>query len=79
MTDTIRVRIALAIDSGGEWNANGWGGQKEPYEPAAMLSAQSLVGEDAALYWIEAELPIPREGGARGDEPLTATVQVRRA
>jgi hypothetical protein len=56
---TIRVRIAVAIDSGGEWNAHGWGGQDRPYEPDAMSLAKESVGADAVEYWLEAELPLP--------------------
>jgi hypothetical protein len=71
MKDTIRVRIAVAVDSGGEWNANGWGGLEQPYEPDAMSMARECVGSDAAQYWIEAELPIPRSR-VSGDAPLIA-------
>lgn len=59
MKPTIRIRIAVAIDSGGEWNANGWGGKAQPYERDAMSMARECVGADAVEYWIEAELPIP--------------------
>ena len=58
MTLTFKIRIAVAIDSGGEWTASGWGNLKE-WEPAAMETACSTVGSDAAQYWIEVELPVP--------------------
>jgi hypothetical protein len=64
---TIRVRIAVAIDSGGEWNANGWGGAGEPYSPDAMAMARECVGADAAVYWIEADLPVPPRASRDGD------------
>jgi hypothetical protein len=56
---TIRIRIAVAVDSGGEWNACGWGGRDQPYDPESMTMARRTVGSDAAQYWVEAEVPIP--------------------
>lgn len=56
---TVRVRIAVAMDEGGEWSASGWGGHDQPYAPEAMESSLQCVGGIAARYWIEVELPIP--------------------
>ncbi len=75
MIETIRVRIAVAIDSGGEWNANGWGGLDKPYAPDAMGMARQCVGDDAAHYWIEAELPIPKSGTHADPESVVGEVQ----
>ena len=66
MVDMIYVRIAVAVDPGGEWNANGWGGRDRPYDEEAMFMAVESVGTNAARYWIETELPIPG-AGASGD------------
>ena len=79
MGKTIRVRIAVAIDSGGEWNANGWGGAGEPYSPQAEAMAREAVGGDAAVHWIEADLPVPdargRARGLRGADGAGTTLE----
>jgi hypothetical protein len=66
MPHTIRVRIAVAVDPGGEWNANGWGGLDTPCDADAMRMALEQVGPGAAEYWIETEVvvPEPAPGGA---------------
>jgi hypothetical protein len=77
MTNTIRVRIAVAVDAGGEWNANGWGGRDRPFDPEAMSMARHSVGENAAQYWIEAELPVPGSRAPQG--PVTIDGEVSSA
>lgn len=62
----IRVRIAVAVDAGGEWNANGWGGADASYDEEAMSLACESVGTNAARYWIEAEVRVPDEANASG-------------
>ena len=57
---TVKVRIAVAVDPDGDWNASGW--LKPDGSPAAeeaMDIALGEVKESAARYWIEAELPLP--------------------
>ena len=56
---TVRVRIAVAVDPNGEWNASGWNSLTDKYDDVAMGIALEGVGEGEARYWIEAELPLP--------------------
>jgi hypothetical protein len=52
---TIKVRIALVINSEGEWSASGWDGM-EDFDEAEL----DLGGDHAeARYWIECEIPVP--------------------
>ena len=71
---TIRIRVAVAIDSGGEWNANGWGGRDQPCDPHAMTLAKQSVGADAVEYWIEAEIPLPDATTAHDGSVIDADV-----
>ncbi|HET6764830.1 MAG TPA: hypothetical protein VFH27_14190 [Longimicrobiaceae bacterium] len=64
----------MAIDEGGEWNANGWGSAHESDPAAAMRMASEGVGPAAARYWVDAELPISAE--AFPEALLTATVRI---
>jgi hypothetical protein len=53
---TVKVRIAVTVDSDGYWTACGW---KGVLDGDAMGTAIDSVGEYASRYWITAELPIP--------------------
>lgn len=55
----VRVKIAVAVDSTGEWNSSGWKADRPGYDEDAMGLAAEIVKDGAARYWIEAELPIP--------------------
>lgn len=56
----VKVRIAVAVDREGQWNAAGWSTKEgTPADWAAMDIAIDAVGE--AHYWITAELPVPGE------------------
>jgi hypothetical protein len=52
---TVRVRIALVVNSEGEWAANGWESMEEFDESELDLGDEHAQ----ALYWIEAEIPVP--------------------
>jgi len=59
MSKTVKVRIAVAVDSGGNWSSAGWGGEDEA---ELANSASSCLPGDAScerLFWLTAELPIP--------------------
>ena len=57
MSETVRVRVAVAVDSNGEWNACGAVGMDD--QDAMCLAADPLeFGE--ARYWLEAKLPLPQ-------------------
>lgn len=53
---TIKVRVAVAIDPTGAWNASGWSGDTTG---EAMSLACEGVEDGEARYWLVAELPIP--------------------
>lgn len=70
---TVRVRIALAIDSDGKWWAYG-------YHNSTVTDAQEVIcdmsedGNDTTVWkWIEADVEIPQEevvaGAAVDAEP----------
>lgn len=54
---TVRVRIAVAVDSSGKWGSCGWMGADE--EDAMCHACEALDALGEALYWLEAELPLP--------------------
>lgn len=67
---TVRVRIAVAVDPSGDWSACGWAGSEDDDKRGI---ASDTVGEHEAIYWLEADLPIPEQ---RRIEP-TITVEAR--
>jgi anti-sigma factor RsiW len=55
---TVKVRIAVAVDPSGNWNATG----DANTSPANSMSNAVDFGDIAhgeARYWITAELPVP--------------------
>jgi len=57
---TVKVRIAVAVDPCGNWNASGWlNPDGQIAEGEAMDIAIDGVNEGASKYWVEAELPVP--------------------
>ena len=56
MTDLVRVRIAVAMDYEGGWSAFG---HFEEGNTSSLLVAKEGLSETAAVYWVEASLPIP--------------------
>lgn len=68
---TVKVRVAVAVDPTGKWNASGWNADNgEPVEDAMDIAIEG-VGEGATRYWLEAELPVP--------EVQTVTAKIERA
>jgi len=60
---TVRVRIAVAVNSQGAWNSNGWG-WADKQRPDADLVAGAFDGlpEDEArehVVFVEADVPVP--------------------
>ena len=53
---TIKVRVAVAVDPSGKWNALGWSGESDY---VIMADCVEHLAEGEARYWLEAELPIP--------------------
>ncbi|MBO1080863.1 hypothetical protein [Roseomonas haemaphysalidis] len=64
MTQTVKVRIAVAVDKTGDWNAFGSKGSKAH---DAMSIAVEMVEDGEARYWITAELPIPSAADVAGE------------
>lgn len=57
MTKTVRVRVAVAVCSTGEWFASGYSGWNDV---EAMADAERDVRRlDVRTHWLEADLPIP--------------------
>ena len=61
---TVKVRIAVAVDRNGMWNACGWTGAKN--EDMRKM-AVDVVGAGDRVFWLEAQLPIPEELVIRAD------------
>lgn len=56
----VKVRVAVAVDSQGNWNSAGgfWG---HAMDEQWMANALKIVHSGAASYWLEAELDVPQE------------------
>lgn len=57
----VKVKVAVAVDSTGDWVASGW---KHPEPSIAKILyhtgiIDSLNGVEETFYWLEAELDIP--------------------
>jgi hypothetical protein len=52
---TKKVRIALVINSEGDWSANGWADMED------WSDSEIDIGDEhaEARYWIEVEVPVP--------------------
>ena len=61
MTQTVRVRIAVAVGPDGLWNACGWiiKSTGQPADKDAMDIAVDGTADGEARYWVEATLPMP--------------------
>jgi hypothetical protein len=65
MSKTVKVRIAVSVDSKGDWSSAGWSGSSS--HDFHSYTCDSLEpGENR--YWLEAELEVP--------ETKTITAQV---
>lgn len=56
MTKTVKIRIAVAVDPSGDWNAYGGGSMKDK---DAMEFATEVLSNGEARYFLTAELPVP--------------------
>lgn len=54
---TVKVRIAVAVDDTGRWQASGWRNQKD--SDAMATAIEFLDSTPEARYFIEAELLVP--------------------
>lgn len=62
---TVKVRIAVAVDAKGEWNACGYSGARSDADKMDMCVETLADGE--ARYWLEAELAIPEIHAVQAD------------
>ena len=51
-----RVRIALAVDSRGEWSSAGWSQADD--DTLMDLAVESLM-DGEARFWVEVDVPVP--------------------
>ena len=56
--ETVRVRIAVAVNDVGEWTARGWLDADD--EDAAFAARVSHAEPSSQIVWVEADIPLPR-------------------
>lgn len=62
-----KVRIALAVDSQGDWNACGWSRDGKPtLDDDMMTAAVEMVSDGENQYWVEVEVEIPEPKTVQG-------------
>lgn len=61
---TVKVRVAVAVDSDGDWMAVGY---RDASEAHSADDARGEVGDGASIYWLTAELPIPEAVEVQAD------------
>jgi len=61
MSGTVKVRVAVAVDTDGDWVAQGWPPYSQDGRKATDPEMESIgqVGEECAVYWLTAELEVP--------------------
>ncbi len=52
----VKIRVAVAVDQSGDWNACGG---KNLRDQSAMNYAVETLGDGEVRYWLTAELPVP--------------------
>jgi hypothetical protein len=57
--ETIKVKIALEINSDGEWQASGSSFNEMGDWQENLVFDELLDGEHVRRMWIEAEIPVP--------------------
>ena len=66
----MKIRIAVAVNDRGSWNAIGWNSNKEGHE--SMLRSLALDGLDGdettneVVHFVEADVPIPSPLDVKG-------------
>ena len=61
----VKVKIALAIDLKGNWEAYGWGKSDGSFAKAAMELAVADVKKEGSKYWVITKIPIPEPNKAK--------------
>ena len=62
---TVKVRIAVAVDARGNWNACGFSAARSDKDK--MDSCVEMLDDGEARYWLEAELAIPETPTIQAD------------
>lgn len=61
-TEKIKIRIAVVVDSGGDWGAAGWHSAKESLQDCFDVCFDGLAENDVEEKWIiEAEIDVPMQ------------------
>lgn len=66
---TIRVRIAVAVDDRGWWNAEGWGHHESEKPSDGVLAGaarRALLNRASVVHFVEVELPVPESETFQG-------------
>lgn len=61
-TKRVKIRIAVVVDSDGNYNAYGYGAEKEDMDECFAIAFEGLVGKNTIehQYIIEAEINMPK-------------------
>lgn len=59
MANTVKVRIAVAVDENGDWAAFGTSADSDSNMMCTAREDAPGSREWESLFWLEAELPIP--------------------
>lgn len=58
--EQVIVKIAVAVDPKGHWNASGWSLDGQDHSNSAMDVAVDGVADAEARFWITTVLPVPK-------------------
>lgn len=64
MNRTVKVRIAVAVDTDGDWRSAGQNGWDDDIAMSMSGGSEYLISP--AWYWVEAELPVPSGVAVQG-------------
>lgn len=72
---TVRVRVAVVVDGGGQWGAHGWGlavvGRESGYDKHAMKAAEDELDPPLddlrSVVFLEADIPLPSAPTVEGE------------
>lgn len=67
MSETVRVRIAVAVSDEGDWCARGLSGSQDSDAVDSAFMHLSPARSHEAVHWIEADVPIPTPQTIQGE------------
>jgi hypothetical protein len=53
---TVKIRVAVSVDPGGDWSASGCKGMKDQ---DAIEFSRETIGDQERTYWLTAEVEVP--------------------